>query len=240
MQPEELLFKEAMEAIDKKEIAKAREIMTRLLQRNRSNADYWVWMSALVETVKEREFCLREARKINPVHPMVIQGLRWLGEPIEDSNPLPPVDAEKLKWKTTLEAEVQPSRPASRPKTRLSSWIALGVTVTVLVVALIFIARSQRFRPDTSPILRFSLTPPPTATSESTPTAEITGQLPLWAALKATYTATPIYAATPHKLTGVSGGDESLFPPGLVGGAGVFPTGAVYRTCLGRYSVPHW
>jgi len=201
MQPEELLFKEAMEAIDKKEIAKAREIMTRLLQRNRSNADYWVWMSALVETVKEREFCLREARKINPVHPMVIQGLRWLGEPIEDSNPLPPVDAEKLKWKTTLEAEVQPSRPASRPKTRLSSWIALGVTVTVLVVALIFIARSQRFRPDTSPILRFSLTPPPTATSESTPTAEITGQLPLWAALKATYTATPIYAATPHKLT---------------------------------------
>ncbi len=150
MQPEELLFKEAMEAIDKKEIAKAREIMTRLLQRNRSNADYWVWMSALVETVKEREFCLREAQKINPAHPMVVQGLRWLGEPIEDSNPPPPIDAEKLKWKTTLEAEVQPTRPASRPKTRLSSWIALGVTITALVVALIFIARSPRFRPDTA------------------------------------------------------------------------------------------
>ncbi len=240
MQPEELLFKEAMEAIDKKEIAKAREIMTRLLQRNRSNADYWVWMSALVETVKEREFCLREAQKINPAHPMVVQGLRWLGEPIEDSNPPPPIDAEKLKWKTTLEAEVQPTRPASRPKTRLSSWIALGVTVTALVVALIFIARSPRFRPDTSPILRFSLTPPPTATSESTPTAEITGQLPLWATLKATYTATPIYAATPHKWTEAYQAAMKAYPARTGGGTGVFPTGAVYRTYFGRYSVPHW
>lgn len=201
MQPEELLFKEAMEAIEKEDIPHARELMTRLLQQNRSNSQYWVWMSGLVETVKERDFCLREALKLDPANPIAIRGLRLMGEELEDPQPLPKIDPLKQNWKTSLEVEKPVAKVEKKGKTKPSSWIALGVAVTALVVALIFLARPARYLPDTSPVIKFSLTPPATSTPKTTPTSLSTGPAPLWASLKATYTSTPIYAATPHKLT---------------------------------------
>ena len=42
MQPEELLYKEAMEAVNNENYLLARELMTRLLHRDRLNAQYWV------------------------------------------------------------------------------------------------------------------------------------------------------------------------------------------------------
>jgi len=201
MQPEVLLFKEAMEAVQKRDIPLARELLTRLLQRDRSNADYWVWMSAVVETVKEREFCLREAYKLDPSHPTAIRGLRLMGENIKDPNPIPPLDPCKLQWKTSLElAEEQEVIPV-KPRTKASSWITLGLIVVGLGSGIYFLTRGPRYRPDTSPILKFSLTPPVTATLETTPLPVGAGPAPLWTLLEATYTSTPIYAATPHKLT---------------------------------------
>jgi len=201
MQPEELLYKEAMEAVNNENYPLARELMTRLLQRDRLNAQYWVWMSALVETVKEREFCLREAHKLDPDDPIAIRGLRLMGEEIPDPQPVPEPDPKFTQWKTSLEiAQEQQVNPVKQRKD-FSSWVTFGLVIVALGGAIYLLLRGPRYQPDTSPILKFSLTPPATATKETTPLPVVTGPEPLWMQLEATYTATPIYAATPHRLT---------------------------------------
>ena len=201
MQPEELLYKEAMEAVNNENFPLARELMTRLLQRDRLNAQYWVWMSALVDTVKERNLCLREAHKLDPNNPIAIRGLRLMGEDIPDPKPLPELDPKIRRWKTSLEiAQEQQVRPVKQRKD-FSSWVTFGLVMVALGGAVFLLLRRPRYQPDTSPILKFSLTPPATATQETTPLPIVTGPVPLWMQLEATYTATPIYAATPHRLT---------------------------------------
>lgn len=201
MQSEELLLQEALDAIKQENIPQARELMTRLLQRNRTNAEYWVLMSALVDTVKERDYCLREAHRLDPSNPTAIHGLRIAGVDIADPQPPPPLDPLKTNWKTSLEVEQPPAKTAVRPRTSASSWAILGILAVGLSIAMILVSRGNRYRPDTSPILKFSLTPPATATLPTTPTPVLTGLAPLWTLLEATYTSTPIYAATPHKIT---------------------------------------
>jgi len=201
MQSEELLLKEAMEAVEQENIPLARELMTRLLQRNRSNPEYWVWMSGLVETAKERAFCLREAHKLDPSNAIAIHGLRFSGENIPDPAPVPPFDPAKLAWKTSLEQVQVEEKKAVRKKTSPLAWFTLGAIAVGIGLAAFFLARGPRYRPDTSPIMKFSLTPPATATKVTTPSPQSTGLAPLWTLLDATYTPTPIYAATPHTLT---------------------------------------
>jgi tetratricopeptide (TPR) repeat protein len=200
MQPEDLLLKEVLDAVKQEEILRARELMTRLLKRDRLNAEYWVWMSALVDTVKEREFCLREAYKLDPANAAAIHGLRLMGENIKDPSPVS-LDPARLKWKTSLEMAEQLVVPRPKPRRDRSSWALLALVVIGLGSAIGLLMRGPRFKPDTSAILKFSLTPPATATLEATPVPWGDGPAPLWTLLEATYTPTPVYAATPHNLT---------------------------------------
>ena len=55
--PENSMLQQAMEAIRAEQFAQAREILTNLLQTDQQNPDYWVWMSAAMETPKERLYC---------------------------------------------------------------------------------------------------------------------------------------------------------------------------------------
>ena len=169
MQSEELLLKDAMEAVAQDNIPLARDLMTRLLQRDRSNPQYWVWMSGLVETAKERAFCLREAYKLDPTNATAIHGLRFSGENIPDPQPLPPFDPAKLAWKTSLEQVKVEEKRVTGKKTSPFAWVALGTIAVGIGLAIFFLARGPRYRPDTSPIIKFSLTPPATTTPVVTP-----------------------------------------------------------------------
>jgi len=201
MKSEEQLFKMAKDAFEQGENAAAREHLVRLLQFDRSNPQYWLWMSAVVETLKEREFCLREVLKLDRKNPTAIHGLRILGYAIEPPEMPPGFDPLKRDWKTSLEIEKEVEQKTLKRKPRTSSWVMLGALVFSISALVFFLVESNRYRPDTSPILKFSLTPPYSATLTSTPTPFTTGAPPLWTLLEATYTPTPIYAATPHKLS---------------------------------------
>ena len=48
------MFQEALAAIQEGDRARARDLLTRLLKMDQDHADYWLWMSALVETARER------------------------------------------------------------------------------------------------------------------------------------------------------------------------------------------
>jgi tetratricopeptide (TPR) repeat protein len=201
MKSEEQLFKMAKDAIEQGDNAAAREHLVRLLQFDRSNPQYWLWMSAVVETLKEREFCLREVLKLDRKNPTAIHGLRILGYAIESPEMPPGYDPLKRDWKTSLEIEKEVEQKKLKRKPRTSSWVMLGMLVFSISALVFFLVESNRYRPDTSPILKFSLTPPYSATLTGTPTSFTTGAPPLWTLLEATYTPTPIYAATPHKLS---------------------------------------
>lgn len=53
MSAEDKMFQEVIAAVNKGETARARDLLTRLIQRNPSRADYWLWMSAVVDTQRE-------------------------------------------------------------------------------------------------------------------------------------------------------------------------------------------
>ena len=69
----------------------AKDILTRLLKADQNNSTYWIWMSAAVDTTKERIYCLETALKLDPANAIAKRGLVLLGglPPDENVQPFP-------------------------------------------------------------------------------------------------------------------------------------------------------
>jgi len=202
-------FHEAIQAIQDGENEKARELLTGLLKRDQNNAEYWLWLSSVVESASERNFCLESVLRLDPGNKAALRGLVLSGarQAGDDILPVPPV---RRKW--TLEDTPQ------APKTFLGRIMANPVlrVVTVLVVLLVlaglitagiygfrytqqetFVRVSITPRPTLSPTITFTPSATPTRVVRS-PTPTFSGPVPLWTLLEATYTPTPRYVDTPH------------------------------------------
>ena len=201
MNQEELLYKEAREAIDNEDLTTARDLLTRLLKLNPKNPDYWLWMSGVVSTLKERRYCLHEVLRLDPQNLTASRGLRLLGENV----PLPgePLQLRSLvrDWSSQFKIEQPKSSSASKAKVKLFAYSMLGVILLGAVIVGAVITLKPRYRPDTSPIMKFSLTPPATATVQVTPSPTFSGPPPLWTLLEAPFTPTAVYVSTPHNRT---------------------------------------
>lgn len=73
------MFQEALTAIHAGDRLRARDLLTRLLQNVKDNPEYWIWMSTVVDTVKERIYCLKEALRLDPQNAAAKRGLSILG-----------------------------------------------------------------------------------------------------------------------------------------------------------------
>lgn len=73
------MFQDAVDALRDGDRARAKDLLTRLLQADQNNATYWVWMSGAVETAKERIYCLETALKLDPESSIAKRGLILLG-----------------------------------------------------------------------------------------------------------------------------------------------------------------
>ncbi len=193
-------FQEVFNAIEQGDRARARDLLTRLLRRDQSNPDYWLWMSAVVETRKERIYCLKEVLRLDPANQSARRGLTLLGALPPDPQLIVPPQLQRRGWQVKIEKPAVP-----RPKI---SWkqIALYSLAAVLVVgifALMIMApqllrpRAQSQRPTISYLPVAEATTLPTA---SLPTLTPTLLLPTppWEGLAATYTPTAAYGRTPH------------------------------------------
>src|SRR4030067_1767071 len=76
---QEKMYKAALEAIDQGQTARARDLFTRLLRADSSKAEYWLWMSTLVDTNTERIYCLEAALRADPDNEDAKRGLIILG-----------------------------------------------------------------------------------------------------------------------------------------------------------------
>jgi tetratricopeptide (TPR) repeat protein len=77
---EDTMFSEAVAAARAGEVVRARDLLARLLRADSANPDYWLWMSAVVDSEREGVYCLRSVTKMQPNHPLARLGLGVMGQ----------------------------------------------------------------------------------------------------------------------------------------------------------------
>lgn len=203
------MLQEAIQALEAGQAAKAREILTRLLQADADNPSYWVYLSAAVESPKERRFCLERALALDPENEAARRGLILLGAQAPEA--VEPVRLTHPRAWAEVEPEPEEDEATTAPLRRAAAALLVGVALLVLAALGWGGYRLwDRYRPRTfpTPALLIYATPNLTATVSArvTPTPSptlptIPGQpTPLWMLLSATYTPTPLFVNTPHPI----------------------------------------
>ncbi|MEW5940660.1 MAG: tetratricopeptide repeat protein [Chloroflexota bacterium] len=198
------LFQEAVDALRGGDRPRAKELLTRLLKTDQKNANYWVWMSAAVETNKERVYCLQTALQIDPENAAAKRGMVLLGAAPPDETIQPfPVNRPRA-WEENLKlAHEKPKEKKpflKRPLVRLAGLSVAAMAVLGLVLFGFILPNKEQFTFEapstpTGPTPTFTLTPTSiNATARPSPT--YIGPTPLWAFLAQTYTPTPFYSLT--------------------------------------------
>lgn len=202
------MLQEAIEAVAKGQRERALDLLTRLLRTNQTNPKYWLWMSSVVASSKERVFCLRNVIKLDPQNHAAILGLV-----LEGNRPPPkgfqPVSIPRRDWSESFNEKIE----EGTPKKTIRRIAYFGASIIVLgIISLGFIAPRLRTQGNfesthltVTPIFNTqaaTATLLPTNTPRVvTPTPTFIGPTPLWMLLDATYTPTPIYVNTPHPVT---------------------------------------
>ncbi len=205
---EETIFQKAQEALQEEDRVKAKDLLTRLLQHSKANAEYWFWMSAVVDTRKEQIFCLQRALQCDPEHTGAQQGLIWFGNHPNDAVLPAPIPA--VNWKVLIPDLVEEhERP---PLLKRKQVVVAGILSLLVIFTLgtgIFGSRGRAWLPfrtrltvtprlwTPTPSLVPSVTPSPAITASATPSSPT----PLSALLSETYTPTPLYVNTPHAVS---------------------------------------
>jgi tetratricopeptide (TPR) repeat protein len=210
--PEEQMLEQAKEAVRRGDRNTARDLLTRLLKIDQNNATYWVWLSAAVESPKERIYCLQTALKLDPDNVAAKRGLVLHGAlPPDDSIPPFPLNHPR-PWEDKVVVAGEEDRPRgfkafmANPLARFGAIILIGIVL--LGITVFALGRAQQLAPPPTRTPGPSPTYTATVTLQPTPTPYIrtatptfVGPTPLSAMLPATYTPTPLYVNTPHPLS---------------------------------------
>ncbi len=208
---DEVMLKEAKDAARKGQRKRARDLFTRLLQKDQSKPDYWLWMSGVVDTDNERKYCLERVLQLDPENVVASKGLVLIGA-LEPGDSIQPNPIKRREWQLELEEEPLTGIRAviANPFIRTAVYVGAAVIVLGLVLSVVLWPRAKQM----SLARRATRTPGPAATYTPTPTyigfgeePEPTAVLifdgapPLWTLLDATYTPTPLYVSTPHPVS---------------------------------------
>jgi tetratricopeptide (TPR) repeat protein len=209
---QEKMFHEAREAIRNNQRERARDLLTRLLKTEQGNPEYWIWMSTVVDTTRERIYCLESALRINPDNEAARRGLILLGARTPQPGEIQPVPPIRRDWEEELRLSLEPpksivQRVWENPVTRLLSFLGAAV----ILIALITVAILASNRPSAPIMIQVTAqgtvislptyTPTPTRTPVMrSPTPTFIGPTPLWMFLDSTYTPIPLYVNTPHPI----------------------------------------
>lgn len=205
---EDKMLEEAIKAVTKGQQLKARDLLTRLLKTNQSNPHYWLWMSTVVDTVKERAYCLKNVLRLDPNNRAAKLGLVLDGE-LQPDEGFQPKPITPRNWESAYKKSPQENR--ARKTLRRFVYVGAGVVVMGLIMVA-FLAPSLKTYGYFGGI-QLTVTPQfntaaPTATMLPTntpyivtPSPTFIGPTPLWMLLDETYTPTPLYVNTPHPIS---------------------------------------
>ena len=128
-------FQEAVEALRAGNKSKARELITDLLKTDQNNATYWIWLSAAMDSTKERVYCLQTAFKLDPENATAKRGLILHGALPADENIQPfPVNRPRAWESKLLLAHEKPklrgwAAVRASPVARIGGLVALGAAI---------------------------------------------------------------------------------------------------------------
>ncbi|MHB8132728.1 MAG: tetratricopeptide repeat protein [Anaerolineaceae bacterium] len=199
---EEKIFQEALSAIEEQDNLRAKDLLTRLLKMDQQNPQYWLWMSAVVNSEKERRFCLQQVLKFDPQNTDARRGLILLGDlPLDDNLRVPLINQQR-KW-SVPEIEGLETENTRIPWVKVGLAIAAIAIVITLIVMAVTSNRLWIFKNRQVAVIgtaQSTPTFPATKTATITPTPKFEGPTPPWMDLAQTYTPTPIYVNTPHPI----------------------------------------
>jgi tetratricopeptide (TPR) repeat protein len=127
-----VVFQEAMDALREGNKAHARETLTGLIKEDQNNAEYWIWLSAAMDTTKERIYCLQTAFKLDPENAAAKRGLILLGAMPADETIQPFPMNHPRAWEENLLLAYE--------KPKLKGWAAIKASPVVrlgLVILLV-------------------------------------------------------------------------------------------------------
>src|SRR5678810_114742 len=140
MADNDAVFQEAVEALRVGNKSRARELLTGLLKTDQNNATYWVWMSATVDTAKERVYCLQTAFKLDPANAAAKRGLILHGALPADETIQPfPVNRPRAWEEKLLLAHEKPKLKGwaavrASPVARIGGFVVLAAVIVTGVV----------------------------------------------------------------------------------------------------------
>lgn len=197
------VFENAKSALQQKDYVKARDLLAQLIKADRENAAYWLWMSAAVDTRKERTYCLKEALRLDPLSRGAKFGLQLAGELAYDPNLAIPLANQVHQWEKRF---IRQSAPRVR-NTKLVGQVATFILVIGVLVGVGYFLLTNAFKQKPTSLSGLQSIMGATATASLTPSPgsgtagpTLNGPQPLWMLLEATYTPTPLYVNTPHPL----------------------------------------
>ncbi len=189
--PSESMITEAIAAARAGDRSRARDLLTRLLRADSSKADYWVWMSAVVDTRREQVYCLESALRLDPTNRAALRGLVILGAREPEASELASAPQIQRRHVASLAAG-----PAVRRSLNINlrSLGIIGAVVLGLLLIGAGILWTQRPRTvAVAPTLR-----PPTGTPTQTPPEPTATDTPVPVETRVFRTAVPAeFAGTP-------------------------------------------
>jgi tetratricopeptide (TPR) repeat protein len=204
-QNSDTIFQDAIDALRRGDKPRAKELLTLLLKSNQNNPIYWIWLSAAVDSQKERIYCLQTALKLDPENGTAKRGLILLGALTPDDTIQPfPMNRPRTWEEKLLLAHEKPKvrvSPFRSPVFRLALVTLLGLALCTYVFFGLILPRQTNLRPTETntpgPSPTFTATPTLFGAT-AIPTRVFGGPTPLWAYLPQTYTPTPLYVNTPR------------------------------------------
>jgi tetratricopeptide (TPR) repeat protein len=201
------MFEQAVEALRQGDRTLARDLLTRLLKANQKSVTYWIWMSATVDTLKERVYCLETVLKLDPGNEVAKRGLVLLGARPPEKHVKPfPLNRHR-SWEARLLLANEPPRQTalqaftSNPAVQLSATVLAGAVLIAAVLLLGFSSRGGTLSlgglplGDSPPASDATATPVSLAQLQA-PTENV--PTPLAVLLGISYTPTPVYVNTPR------------------------------------------
>ena len=199
---DDVVFQEAVDALRAGNKTKARELLTGLLKTDQNNATYWIWMSALVDTPKERIYCLQTAFKLDPENITAKRGLILHGALPADETIQPfPLNRPRA-WEERLLLAHEKPKPKGWQAVKASPVFRLGLVILLLgaiAAGVVFgyvipTVSRQSSIPTSSPGPSPTYTPTPTSLNAPAQPVVIGTENPF----NVQYTATPLYVNTPR------------------------------------------
>jgi len=202
---EDKRFMLAKLALEQGDRFQARDHLSNLLKDDQDNIEYWLLMSTVVDSNKERIFCLKKVLNLDPRNEDARLGMILFGA--HNPGDLRGAPIKKVDWARDLPDLRVKDKPKDKPKKKQYNYKRLVPLVTGSAIILILLFFSGILFPNVRSIFSPRLTITPiTVTPSVDPgfSAALTGtpnpilQIPIGKVLDRPYTPTPAYVMTPH------------------------------------------